>query len=363
MTHPTIDADPAGSKEAQGSGSERISAREVSGAVLRVQGFDSQRERTMAGWLRIAFFSSILFNHTIDVPLEFLEERVWVSWAHLVRDFGAIGFFLLAGTTLRGRSERGEPLVLPPNLLKLALAAAVLATFDFMITLLKGAEPGSFRLHFYRALYDTNLWFFVAYALAAPLLLTMDRRGVSWTAVCCLGFVLFPASTPLISPFILQSVSLAFVCMAIGRELHGIRVDSRVMLIVAVLALVMRAWLDDLGTWRGVTPVPAFDPLMRIVYSVACFLLLKNLADMICRYASPPRWTAYLFIPYVVQFPLVIIVKVAVTAVFIGSLDVRMPPIFLSFGETMLFMLVNFAICLACSFILAALLCRFRIRA
>jgi hypothetical protein len=232
-----------------------------------------------------------------------------------------------------------------------------------LFTVLKGAEPGAFRMHFYRALYDTNLWFFVAYALAAPLLLTMNRRNTLWTAVCCLGFVLFPGHTPLISPHILQSVSLAFVCMAIGRELYGIRVDSRLMLIVAVSVLLLRAWFDDLGTWRGVTPVPAIDPLLRIVYGAACFLLFKNVADRICRRVRPPEWTSYLFIPYIVQFPLVIVVKVVVTSIVIGSLDVRMQPIFFSFGETISFMLVIFAVCLACSFILAALLCRLRIRA
>lgn len=320
--------------------------------------FDVAREKVVAGWLRIAFFLSILFNHTVKVQYEFVDERMWLVWAQMFRDFGAVGFFLLAGVSMRGKLLARGQFKLPSNLLKLSIAATVLAAFDMVYVLAKGGDVGPLRQHFYNALYQTNLWFFVAYALAGPLLLSLDRRGVLLTGICCLGFIMFPAQLPLESPYILQTISLAFVCMAIGMELHGRQANTVGMGSIAMIAFVARVWLDDFGY-----PVyPAIDIVLRIVYGVAWFMLLKSAADRLCRRFVPPGWATYLFVPYVLQIPLVIVVTVVVTAIFTSSLTVRMPPIFFSFSESVAFLMSIFVISMLASFCVAWLLHRFRIR-
>ena len=321
--------------------------------------FDVAREKTIAGWLRIVFFTSILFNHTVKPSWEFVDERMWVVWAQTLRDFGAIGFFIVAGVALKGKMLASDRrVVLPSNLLKLAVAAAALAALDMMFHVVKGSTPGSVQHHFYFALYDTNLWFFVAYAFAGPLLLSLDRRGVFWTGLCCLGFVMFPAQMPLISPYILQTISLAFIAMAIGMELYGRQANSGVALVVAATAFLARVWLDDLGE----AVYPAVDTVLRIVYGVASFLLLKTLADRLCTRVTPPGWSSYLFVPYIIQVPLVMVVTVFATGLFTWSLHVNMPPIFFSFWDWLGFRLTIFAGALAASFVLAGLLRRYRIR-
>lgn len=324
-----------------------------------LQPFDVAREKVIAGWLRIAFFSSILFNHAVQIPYEFADERMWVVWAQMLRDFGAVGFFLLAGLSLRGKIlARGHGVKLPSNLLKLTIAAAALAAFDILFTLAKGGDIRTPREHFYFALYETNLWFFIAYAFAGPLLLSLDRRGVFWTGVCCLLFIMFPGDTRLFSPYILQTISLAFVCMAIGMELHGRRADPRLMLAIAAVFFVTRVWLDDYGH----AVYPAIDIVLRIGYGIACFLLFKALSDVLCRRLGPPGWANYLFVPYLIQFPLVTVSTVAATVLFNGSLQVRMPPIFFSFWGQLAFMLAIFVTALIASFCVAWFLRRFKIR-
>ncbi len=323
-----------------------------------VKPFDASRERVIAGWLRIAFFSSILFNHTVKVRYDFLDERMWVVWAQLLRDFGAVGFFLLAGVSLKGKMLANPRAKMPSNLLKLAVAAAALAAFDILFTVAKGGEPQSLKHHFYAALYDSNLWFFVAYAFAGPLLLSLDRRGVLWTSACCLLFIMFPAESRLLSPYILQTISLAFVCMAIGTGLHGRQANPVAAFAVAALVYVARTWLDDYGQ----PAYPAIDVVLRIVYGVACFLVLKAIADRICRHTKPPGWSTYLFVPYLVQFPVIAIVTVFVTMLYAGTVHVNMPPIFFSFRASLGFMLAVFAISMAASFAIAWLLRRFGIR-
>jgi len=321
--------------------------------------FDVAREKTIAGWLRIAFFSSILFNHTVPIPYEFVDERMWVVWAQMLRDFGAVGFFLIAGVSLKGKVLARGHVKLPSNLLKLTIAAAVLAAFDMLYSFAKGGEVGSAHRSFYFALYETNLWFFIAYAFAGPLLLSLDRKGTFWTGVCCLLFIMFPGDTRLISPWILQTISLAFVCMAIGVELHGRQANPWLMLAVAAVAFVARVSLDD----YGVAVYPAVDIVLRIVYGVACFLLFKALADALCRRSMrPPGWANYLFVPYLIQVPIVIVVTVIATALFNGSLQVKMPPIFFSFPGWLAFVLTIFAISMLASFGVAWFLRRFEIR-
>lgn len=321
--------------------------------------FEPAREKTVAGWLRIVFFASILFNHAVIPSWEFVDERMWVVWAQTLRDFGAVGFFIVAGVSLRGKVlATGGRVTLPANLLKLTIAAASLAAFDMLFDIAKGSTPGSVGEHFYKALYDTNLWFFVAYAFAGPLLLSLDRKGIFWTGLCCLGFVMFPAHTPLLSPFILQTISLAFVAMAIGMELHGKQANAGLAFALAALAFVVRVWLDD----HGVPVYPAVDIALRLVYGVASFLVLKWLADRLCRRLPPPGWANYLFVPYVVQFPLIVVVTVLATAVCTASLRVNMPPIFFSFWDWLGFRLAIFGVALALSFALAWLLRRYRIR-
>jgi hypothetical protein len=327
-------------------------------AVPFLKSFDVAREKLVAGWLRIAFFSSILFNHTVKVQYEFLDERMWIVWAQMLRDFGAVGFFVLAGTSLKGKVLAGGDVKLPSNLLKLAIAAALLAAFDVLFTLAKGGPIGPAREYFYKALYDTNLWFFVAYALAGPLLLSLDRRAVFWTGICCLGFIMFPARLPLESPYILQTVSLAFVCMAIGMELHGRRADPAPVLAIAVAAFFARIWLDD----YGYAVYPAIDIVLRIVYGTACFLLFKAFSDVLCRRLRPPGWANYLFVPYLIQFPVIAVVTVVATIVFNRSLHVSMQPIFSSFWESLAYLLTIFAMSMAASFLIAWLLRRFEIR-
>jgi hypothetical protein len=320
--------------------------------------FDISREKTVAGWLRIVFFSAILFNHTVKPPWEFLDERMWVVWAQTLRDFGAIGFFIVAGVSLKGKMLASERVRLPNNLTKLAIAAAALAAFDMVFEVAKGAAPGPFRSHFYTALYDTNLWFFIAYALAGPLLLSVDRKGAFWTGICCLGFAMFPAKMPLISPYILQTVSLAFVAMAIGAELYGRQASPVSAFVVAGAAFLARVWLDD----YGYPAYPALDVALRLVYGVACFLLFKSLADRLCRRLRPPGWANYLFVPYIIQFPVVIMVTVFATALFTWSVHVNMQPIFLSFHEWLGFRLTIFGLALLASFTAAWLLRRYEIR-
>jgi hypothetical protein len=333
----------------------------VASAVPLLRKVDTARDKAIAGWLRIAFFAAILFSHTVQVPLEFPEGRDAVAWALLLRDFGAAGFFLLAGASLQAkRLERG-PVTLPSNLLKLVVAAAALAAFDIAFTVAKGGSPRPVTEHFYTALYDTNLWFFVAYAFAGPLLLSLDRRGVWLTAACCLLLVAFPASYPLLSPYILQTISLAFVWMAIGAALYGYRGRVDVTLAIAAAALAGRLLIDDGGPPGGAA-YPALDVVLRIVYGVACFLLLKSLADVIVRRSRSPGWSNDLFIPYIVQFPLILVVKVALTPLFIGSFNIRMPPIFASIEGTLSFMASLFGATLVASFALAAFLRRYKIR-
>ncbi len=325
---------------------------------------DAAQEKVIAGWLRIAFFASILFSHTFEVPLEFLDGRDTVAWVILLRDFGTAGFFLLAGASLKGKLlERGR-VQLPSNLLKLAIAAAALAAFDIAVTIARGGTPRPVTEHFYTALYDTNLWFFVAYVFAGPLLLSLDRRGVWLTAACCLLFVVFPAyvagssPSPLISPYILQIISLAFIWMAIGAALHGYRVNVGMALAVAAVTFGARTLIDDGGTpgYLGI------DVVLRILYGTACFLLLKSLADVVCTRSRPPGWSNTLFVPYIVQFPLILVAKVGLTPVFVGSLDLRMPPIFASLTGAVLFMTCLFLSTLAASVVLASLLRRYDIR-
>ena len=320
--------------------------------------FDISRERALAPWLRIVFFSSILFNHTVPVEYQFLDERAWVVWLQTLRDFGAVGFFLIAGAVLKRKMLSPGRVVLPSNLLKLVIAAAALAAFDMLYIAAKGGQIDTVNHHFYRALYDTNLWFFVAYAIAGPLLLSLDRRGVFWTFLCCLLFVMFPGYTPLISPYILQTVSLAFVCMAIGAELHGRQMNTVVAIAIAAAAFLFRTWLDDYGD----PAYPAIDVVLRILYGVACYMLFKALANAICRVANPPGWGNYLFVPYIIQVPLTIVVTVFATALFTRSLHVNMPPIFFSFWESLAYSLTIFGISLVASFVVAWLLRRYEIR-
>lgn len=331
-----------------------------SGSFTLLKPFDVAREKVIAGWLRITFFSSILFNHAVQIPYEFADERMWVVWAQMLRDFGAVGFFLLAGVSLRGKvlAHDGRRVKLPSNLLKLTIAAAALAAFDMLYTIAKGGDIQTPREHFYFALYETNLWFFVAYAFAGPLLLSLDRRSVFWTGVCCLLFIMFPGDTRLLSPYILQTISLAFVCMAIGMELHGRQGDPRLAVVVAAATYLARVWLDDFGA----AVYPAVDIALRILYGTACFLLFKSLSGILCRRIRPPGWTNYLFVPYLIQFPLVTVSTVVMTALFNGSLKVRMPPIFFSFWDQLAFMLAIFAMSLITSFCVAWLLRRFEIR-
>lgn len=321
--------------------------------------FDPTREQLIGGWLRLAFFSSILFNHAVSVQYEFLEERVWLIWLQTLRDFGAVGFFLIGGVTLRRKVLGSQTSYkLPVNLLRLTLAAAALTAFDILFSVIKGTEPKPLLEGFYFSLYDTNLWFFVAYAFSSAMLLSLDRRGVFWTGMCCLLFVTFPADDRLISPYILQTISLGFVCMAIGMELHGRTVHPAIAVATAAATYLARVWLDDFGA-----PVyHAIDIVLRIVYGISCFLLLKTLADRLCTKFRPPGWANYLFVPYIVQFPLVMVVTVFATALFTRSFNVNMPPIFFSFWESLGFMLFVFFASLVASFAMAWFLRRFRIR-
>lgn len=324
-----------------------------------LKAFDPAREQVIGGWMRIAFFSSILFNHVVGIQYEFLDGRNWVIWAQSLRDFGAVGFFLIGGVTLKRKVLASQGSVtLPINLLRLTIAAALLTVFDLLFSLVKGAEPKPILEGFYYSLYDTNLWFFVAYAFASAMLLTLDRRGIFWTAMCCLLFVMFPASKPLISPVILQSISLAFICMAIGLELYGRTMHPALAAAIAITTYFLRIWLDD----HGQAVYPALDVVLRIVYGVACFLVLKTLSDLLCRKVRPPGWSTYLFVPYVIQFPLVMVVTVFATAFVTQSLRVNMPPIYPSFGESLGFQLFVYVLSLAASFIVAWLLRRYRIR-
>lgn len=333
-------------------------------SVVRFKGFalskpfDIGREKAVAGWLRLAFFTSILFNHTVRVQYEFIDERMWLVWAQTFRDFGAVGFFLLAGTSMKGKLLARSEFKLPSNLLKLSIAALLLAGVDMAFVLAKGGNVGTVRQHFYDAVYDTNLWFFVAYAFAGPLLLGLDRRGVLLTGICCLGFIMFPARLPLESPYILQTISLAFVCMAIGMELHGRQTNPFAMLLIATVVFLIRIRLDDFGY----AVYPAIDIVLRIVYGVAWFMLLKSAADRFCHYVMPPGWATYLFVPYVIQFPLVFIVTVVATALFTFSLEVNSPAVFFSFPEALAFLTTIFLISLFASFCVAWFLHRFRIR-
>jgi len=320
--------------------------------------FDVAREKAIAGWLRIVFFLSILFSHSVKVDFSFVDERMYTVWMLTMRDFGAIGFFLLAGASLKGKMLAQSQFKLPGNLVKLAIAAALLAVFDMMFVWAKGGVPGSLSKHFYDALYDTNLWFFVAYSFAGPLLLSLDRRTAGWTAVCCLLFIMFPANPILLSPYILQTISLAFVCMVIGAELHGRLADSTLALVVAAAAFLARISLDDFGA----PAYPAVDIVLRIAYGVACFQLFKAIADTVSLRVKAPGWANYLFVPYVVQFPILKVMLVICTALFTQSIDIKMPPVFFSYWWSLSFMLTIFVFSAVVSFAIAWVLHRHEIR-
>lgn len=323
--------------------------------------FDPARESLVGGWLRLAFFCSILFNHTIKVHYEFLDERVWVIWLQTFRDFGAVGFFIIGGVTLKRKiiAADGAQVVLPANLVRLTLAGVALAGFTTVLDFLKGASSiESLHESFYFALYETNLWFFIAYAFASPMLVSLSRRGVLWTSACCLLFIMFPARMPLISPFILQTTSLGFVCMAIGMGLHARTVPPAIAVAIALATYVLRISLDDFGAANN----PEADVVLRILYGVAWFLLLKSIANRLSDHVRPPGWANYLFVPYIIQMPLVLVVTAVSTALFTRSLDVKMPPIFFSFWDLLGFMLFVFLFSAAASFVLAWFLRRYRIR-
>lgn len=329
-------------------------------AATLIRPFDPAREKVVNGWLRIAFFLAILLHRAAldDILYEFPDERMMLVWLDTLRDFGVVGFFLLAGVALRGKTLANDRVKLPSNLLKLAVAAAALAAFDIAFVLLKGGTIDSVKHFYYDALYESNLWFFVAYAFAAPLLFSLDSRGVLLTGLACALFVLYPGFDPLFSPYILQSISFAFICMAIGMQFYGRIISLKVAVPVAILSYLVRVWTDDYGA-----PLyPSMDITLKIVYGIACFMICKNLADLLCVRIRSPGWATYLFVPYIVQGPVITVVGVLATIFVMGTLDVSMPPIYLSFWESFRFSLGIFAVSAIASFVLAWLLHRYRIR-
>lgn len=315
-------------------------------------------EKALTGWMRIVFFAAILFSHCFEIPYEFVDGRGWVSAALLVRDFGVVGFFMVAGQSLQlKRMERGG-VVLPGNLMKLTIAAAALAAFEWGMAHLKGSETAAPQDLFYAALYDSNLWFFVAYTFAGPLLLALDRRGVWTTAACCLLFVAVPAQMPMESRLILQSISFAFVCMALGASLYGRRVHAGISLAVAGAVLVLRLSFDDAGR----SSLDGLDVVLRLVYGAAMFMVLKAVAERITARRRAPGWTSTLFVPYLAQLPMVNLAKVGAAALFVGAFPPRTAPIFDSPGSELLFMGIVFAAVLSASFALAAFLRRHDVR-
>lgn len=334
--------------------------RSAAAGTTLIRSFNPAREKVVNGWLRITFFLAILLHRAVtnEVLYQFPDQRMLLVWLDTLRDFGVVGFFLLAGVALRGKTLANDRAKLPSNLLKLAVAAAALAAFDMAFVLLKGGTIDSVKHYYYDALYESNLWFFVAYAFAAPLLFSLDRRGVLLTGLACALFVLYPGFDPLFSPYILQSISFAFICMAIGMQLYGRIISLKLSVPVAILAYLVRVWTDDYGA-----PLyPSMDIVLKIVYGISCFMICKRLADLLCVRLRPPGWATYLFVPYIVQVPVVTVIGILATMFVMGTYDVRMPPIYLSFWESFRFSLSIFALSAVASFVLAWLLHRFRIR-
>lgn len=116
------------------------------------------------------------------------------------------------------------------------------------------------------------------------------------------------------------------------------------------------------GRGPGYAVYPAIDIVLRIVYGTACLLLFKTLSDVICRRTRPPGWATYLFVPYVIQVPVVTVATAFATTLFNRSLQVSMQPIFASFEEALAYLLTIFVLSMAASFYVAWFLRRFEIR-
>jgi hypothetical protein len=317
------------------------------------------REKAVAGWIRIACFLSILFHHTVLIPYEFVEGRALIAWLDVLRDFGVVGFFLVAGGSLRAK-VRAQPRMRfsASALLKVFVAALALTAFMAGWDALRGLDPEPFATLFYRQLYTSNLWFLLAYAFAGPLLLALDDKAASRTFACCLLLVLFPAYEVQSSPYVLHSISLAFVCMYVGFHTYGWQVRPSAAVAIAALSYLARVWLDDLGT-----PVhPATDSALRLVYGLAAFHVLKALGDVALRRAHAPRLSNYLFVPYVLQYALMPVMEQVAKASYVVAFGASSPLVFGSFPEALGHMLLVFLLCATASFAIAAVLRRYDVR-
>lgn len=317
------------------------------------------REKAAFGWIRIACFLSILFHHTIEVPYEFLEGRGLVVLLDTLRDFGVVGFFLIAGASLRAKVLADPRMRFSASALaKVCLAALALTAFEFAWSALRGLDQRPLRTAFYALLYESNLWFLLAYAFAGPLLLALDARAALLTFACGLVLVVFPGYTVQSSPYVLHSISLAFVCMYVGYRGFGWQLHPAAAAATALACLAARLWLDDVG----MPAHPAADAMLRLVYGLAVFHLLKAVCDVLLARRRAPRLSNYLFVPYVVQYPQILLVGVALKnglSLMLGTPGVL---VFGDFGSAFGYMLLNFAVCAAVSFAIAALMRRHDVR-
>ncbi|MFM1989846.1 MAG: hypothetical protein RJA99_2803 [Pseudomonadota bacterium] len=317
------------------------------------------QEKAVVGWIRIACFLAILFHHTVIVPFEFVEGRALIAWLDTLRDFGVVGFFLVAGGSLRAKTRANPRMRFTASALAKVMGAALAVTaFMSAWQFLRGVDAPPFWEHFYRNLYSSNLWFLLAYALAGPLLIALDERAAAFTFACGLVLVIFPAYEIQSSPYVLHAIALAFVCMYVGYHTYGWQIRPRIAVALAASCLVARTWLDDFGT-----PVyPAIDAVLRLVYGLATVHVLMAAGDRLVRRVRAPRFSNYLFVPYVVQYPLISVMEQVLKLAYMLVFGTFQTLVFATFTETVFRMAMLFILVAAASFAIAVVLRRHDIR-
>lgn len=317
------------------------------------------QEKAVVGWLRIACFLSILFHHTVTVPFEFVDGRALIVWLDTLRDFGVVGFFLVAGGSLRAKTRSNPRMRFNASALtKVMVAALAMTAFLALWQAARGLDSPPFFEHFYRNLYSSNLWFLLAYAFAGPLLIALDERAAALTFACALLLVIFPAYEIQSSPYILHAIALAFVCMYAGYHTYGWQIRPVVAFAVAATCFLARVWLDDFGT-----PVyPAVDAVLRLLYGLAAFHVLAAVGDVLVRRVRAPRFSNYLFVPYVIQYPLINVMEQVVKLIYMLIFGGFQTLVFATFSEAATKMLLLYVLVAAASFAIAAVLRRHDIR-
>jgi hypothetical protein len=329
------------------------------GALVRTR--ELAREKAVVGWLRISCFLAILFHHTVLVPYEFLDGRMLVVWLDTLRDFGVVGFFLIAGASLKAKVlANPRTKVSSAVLLKVLLAALALGAFNMAWELARGNTVMPLHKAFYSNLYESNLWFLLAYAFAGPLLIALDARAALLTALCGLVLVMFPGFGYDVqsSPYILHSIALAYICMYVGFRSYGWQLRPGVAALIAAATFLGRVWLDD----YGVPLYPPLDAALRLAYGLAAFHLLKSAADWVIPRFAAPRLANFLFVPYVIQYALVPVMTQVAKPLVTLSLHPPAVLVFGTFAEAFGHMFLVFVLTAVASFGIAAFMSRHDIR-